>query len=117
TLLVNLLGTRTDFSTDGRILFLEDSEEHYYSIDRMMVHLKRAGKLSKLAGLIVGQMSKILDDTIPFGYTIDEIILQHCENTDFPIVMGFPFVHGNKQLPMPIGVRGILTASHSHADF
>lgn len=111
TLLTNLLGTSSDFHTDGRILFFEDDDEHLYAIDRMMVHLKRSGKLSKLAGLIVGQMTDISDDKIPFGYDVNEIVLQHCAGTDYPIVSGFPFGHGGKQLTMPIGIRSRLEAS------
>lgn len=117
TLLVNLVGTDADFETSGRILFIEDDDEHLYSIDRMMVHLKRTGKLANLAGLIVGQMSDIADDKVPFGYSVDEIILQHCEGTDFPIVSNFPFGHGPKQLVMPIGIRCRLQASKTTVDF
>jgi muramoyltetrapeptide carboxypeptidase len=113
TLLVNLLGTNTQFQTAGRLLFIEDYDEHLYSIDRMFVHLKRSGRLSNIVGLIIGQMSKISDDKIPFGYSIDEIILEHCSGTKFPIVAGFPFGHGGKQLTIPIGIRAKLDADTS----
>jgi muramoyltetrapeptide carboxypeptidase len=54
TLLSHLAGTDSDIKTRGRILFLEDVGEYLYNIDRMIYQLKRGGKLSKLAGLIVG---------------------------------------------------------------
>src|SRR6266403_621308 len=110
TLLINLLCTDSDFSTDGRILFVEDDDEPLYSIDRMFVHLKRSGKLSNLKGLVVGQMRRISDNQIPFGYSVDEIVFEHCANTTFPIVAGFPFGHGSKQLIMPIGIQSLLEA-------
>lgn len=111
TLLVNLLCTKSDFDTHGRILFIEDYDERLYSIDRMFVHLKRSGKLSGLAGLIVGQMYKITDDQIPFGYSVDEIVLDHCADSRFPIVTDFPFGHGRAHFTMPIGIQVRLEAA------
>ena len=49
-----LAGTHQDIDTTGKILFVEDTGEYLYSIDRMFWHLQRTGKLDRLAGLIVG---------------------------------------------------------------
>src|SRR5690606_34898045 len=76
-LLHNVSGTSSDFSTKGKVLFLEDVDEYLYSIDRMMVHLDRAGKLKDLAGLIVGHFSDMKDNAIPFGKDAYEIIAEH----------------------------------------
>jgi muramoyltetrapeptide carboxypeptidase len=111
TLLESLIGTQADFETHGRILFIEDSDERLYKIDRMLVHLRRSGKLSGLAGLIVGQMCKISDDPVPFGYSTDEIVLQQCDGTDFPIISNFPLGHGARQFIFPIGIRAGFTAA------
>ena len=59
----------------------------------MLVHLDRTGKLEKLAGLIVGSMSSMHDNTIPFGKNVDEIIHEHCSKYDFPISYNFPVGH------------------------
>lgn len=53
--------------TRGKILFLEDLDEYLYHIDRMMLNLKRSGKLSHLKGLVVGGMTDMKDNAIPFG--------------------------------------------------
>src|SRR5258706_9894190 len=68
-LLAHLVGTDSDIKTRGRILFIEDTGEYLYNIDRMMYQLKRSGKLSKLAGLIIGGVSDIKDNERPFWAT------------------------------------------------
>lgn len=93
SLLVNILGSVSDFNYDGKILFLEDVSEYLYSIDRMLYTLKRASKLEKLAGLIVGGFTEIKDNDIPFGFTIDELILNVVKEYDFPVAFDFPAGH------------------------
>ena len=74
SILYSLSATPSDIDTTGKILFLEDLDEYLYHIDRMMMNLKRSGKLKDLAGLIVGGMSEMKDNPIPFGKTAEEII-------------------------------------------
>jgi len=78
SILNNIIGTKSDFDWSGKILFMEDLDEYLYHIDRMMVHLDRTGKLEKLAGVIVGTMSSMHDNKIPFGKNVEEIIDEHC---------------------------------------
>lgn len=110
TLLANLIGTSTDFATAGRILFIEDVDEKLYSIDRLLLHLRRAGKFDEIAGLVIGEMHKIGDDVVPFGKTVDQLVLQHTSSMSFPIISNVPFGHGAKQLLMPIGIEAHLEA-------
>lgn len=110
TLLVNQIGTQSDFDTKGMILFLEDYDEYLYNLDRMFVHLKRSGKLSEVAALVIGSVAKVQDNEVPFGYSIEEIVAQHCSETSFPIVAGFPFGHKVNQLTLPLGLQGSLIA-------
>ena len=70
----SLSGTPFDIETDGKILFIEDLDEYLYHLDRMMMQLKLSGKLKNLAGLVVGGMSDMKDNPIPFGKTAEEII-------------------------------------------
>ena len=103
SLLYALASTPSDIDTSGKILFLEDLDEYLYHVDRMMMQLKRAGKLSHLKGLIVGSFSEMKDNTVPFGKTADEIILDAVREYNYPVCFGFPAGHGNKNFPLFLG--------------
>jgi len=103
-LLTHLVGTPSDSKTRGRILFLEDVGEYLYNIDRMMYQLKRGGKLSKLAGLIIGGFTDVKDTDMPFGQTAYEIIHDAVKEYDYPICFGFPVSHGKENYALKIGV-------------
>ncbi|TLM94306.1 S66 peptidase family protein [Hymenobacter jeollabukensis] len=108
SLLQTLSGTPSDVSTAGRLLFLEDIEEYLYSVDRMMVHLDRAGKLRDLAGLIVGHFTNPQDNAIPFGQTCYEIIDTYARKYQFPVAYGFPVGHEPANLALICGRRARL---------
>ncbi len=93
SVLYSLLGSNSFPDTDGKILFLEDLDEYLYHIDRMMMGLKRAGMLSNLAGLVVGGMTQMNDNPIPFGKTAEEIIRDCVDEFDYPVYFGFPAGH------------------------
>ena len=103
SLLNNIIGTKSDFDWSGKILFIEDLDEYLYHIDRMMVHLDRADKLEKLAGLVVGSMSSMHDNKIPFGKNVEEIIHEHCSKYDFPICFNFPIGHDMENMAVRCG--------------
>lgn len=114
-LMVNLLGTDSEFDAEDVILFLEDDEEYLYSVDRMFLHLKRSGKLAKLAGLVIGRFTNLKDNKVPFGYSVEEIAAYHCRDYSFPIVTGFPFGHGGSQISVPIGTAARLEAGDDNS--
>lgn len=114
-LLHNVSGTSSDFTTKGKILFLEDVDEYLYSIDRMMVHLDRAGKLKDLAGLIVGHFSDMKDNAIPFGKDAYEIIAEHTGKYDYPVCYGFPTGHEPDNLALVCGRRAKLEVEENGA--
>jgi muramoyltetrapeptide carboxypeptidase len=93
SLLYALAGTPSDIETFGKILFIEDLDEYLYHIDRMMMQLKRSGKLANLAGLIVGGMTEMKDNAVPFGKTACEIISEAVSEYDFPVCFDFPAGH------------------------
>ncbi|MCB2376325.1 LD-carboxypeptidase [Hymenobacter sp. BT635] len=103
TLLQNLTGTASDCPTDGRILFLEDIAEYLMSIDRMMVHLDRTGKLRNLAGLVVGHFTDPQDNAVPFGQTPYEIIAAYADKYQFPVAYGFPVGHEPQNMALICG--------------
>jgi muramoyltetrapeptide carboxypeptidase len=104
TLLAHLVGTDSDIKTRGRILFIEDVGEYLYNIDRMMYQLKRSGKLSKLAGLIIGGFTDIKDTERPFGQTAYEIIRHIIKEYDYPVCFGFPVSHEKENYALKVGV-------------
>jgi len=109
SMLYSLLGSPSDSDTEGKILFLEDLDEYLYHIDRMMMNLKRNGKLSKLKGLIVGGMTEMKDNTIPFGRTAEEIIREAVAEYDYPVVFGFPGGHLPNNYPILLGREATLS--------
>jgi muramoyltetrapeptide carboxypeptidase len=104
SLLAHLVGTESDIKTRGRILFLEDTGEYLYNIDRMMYQLKRSGKLSKLAGLIIGGFTDNKDTENPFGQNAYEIIHDVVKDYNYPICFGFPISHEKENYAIKIGV-------------
>lgn len=103
SILYSLSGTPTDLDTRDKILFLEDLDEYLYHIDRMMMNLKRSGKLAGLAGMIVGGMTEMKDNEIPFGKTAEEIIRDAVEEYNFPVLFGFPAGHIPNNYPLIMG--------------
>jgi muramoyltetrapeptide carboxypeptidase len=103
SILYSLIGSTSDIDTKGKILFLEDLDEYLYHLDRMMMNLKRSGKLSGLAGMIVGGMTEMKDNSIPFGRTAEEIIREAVADYDFPVAFGFPGGHIPNNYPLIFG--------------
>lgn len=93
SLLYALNGSASDIDTKNKILFIEELDEYLYHIDRMMLCLKRSHKLSYLSALIIGGMTQMNDNTIAFGKTAEEIILEHVQSFNYPVCFGFPAGH------------------------
>ncbi len=108
SLLYALSGSQSDIDTKGKILFIEDLDEYLYHVDRMMLQLKRSGKLKNLKGLIVGGMSDMKDNTVPFGKTAEEIIWDAVREYKYPVCFDFPAGHINRNLAFYIGKRANL---------
>jgi len=102
SLIVERLGTPGQIDTTGVILFLEEIDEELYAFDRMMLHLKNSGCLQHINGLIIGEMLEMGDSGVPFGKSVDEIVLDICEGLDFPIISNFPCGHGDYQATLPV---------------
>jgi muramoyltetrapeptide carboxypeptidase len=103
SILYSLLGSNSSIDTTGKILFLEDLDEYLYHIDRMMYALKRAGKLYKLAGLVVGGMNDMKDNKVRFNKTAEEIIKEAVSEYSYPVLFGFPAGHIRNNSPLIFG--------------
>lgn len=102
----NLAGSKSEIETDGKILFVEDTGEYLYSIDRMFYNLKRSGKLDKLKGLIIGGF-KIKEDSEgdQFGKNLMEIVLDKVKEFDYPVCFDFPVGHQRANFALKCGVK------------
>ena len=113
SLLVAVAGSISDLDYNGKILFIEDVGEYLYAVDRMVRMLDRAGKLKNLAGLIVGGFSEIKDNDIPFGQTIEQIIMDVVKKYNYPVCFDFPAGHIPDNRSIILGRRVNLVA-HNH---
>ena len=103
SLLIAASGSISDVDYAGKILFIEDVGEYLYAIDRMLYNLKRAGKLSKLAGLVVGAFTDMKDNDIPFGQTVPEIIMAVVSEYSYPVCFDFPAGHIKNNFSLVLG--------------
>lgn len=113
SVLYSIAGSTSDMDTDGAILLLEDLDEYLYHIDRMMMQLKRAGKLDKLAGLVIGGMTDMNDNTIPFGHTAVDIIRQQVERYNYPVGFNFPIGHLDDNRAVLLGATVKLSVTNA----
>jgi len=104
--LETLSGTKSDLNTAVKILFVEDTGEYLYSIDRMFWNLERTGKLSKLKALIVGGFKVKRDDEgDDFGRTVYDIVLEKVKKYDYPVCFDFPVGHQKNNFALKCGVK------------
>lgn len=103
SVLYSLCGSKSALLTDDRILFIEDLDEYLYHVDRMIQNLKRNGLFQNLSGLIVGGMSDMNDNTVPFGRTAEEIIFDVVSEYNFPVCFNFPAGHVNNNNALMLG--------------
>jgi muramoyltetrapeptide carboxypeptidase len=110
-LVTHLVGTKSDYQTKGKILFLEDIGEQHYNIDRMMHQLKRSGKLDDLAGLIIGGFTDMQNTERPFGKKVYDLIHELISQYSYPICFGFPVSHDKENLALKVGASYQLAVS------
>ena len=111
SVLYGMMGSDTFPETDGKILFIEEVDEYIYHIDRMMRALKRAGKLDRLKGLIVGGLTQIHDNPDPFGQTAEEVIADTVKDYGYPLCFGFPAGHFPDNRAMVLGQKVLIRVS------
>ncbi|GAC1556106.1 MAG: LD-carboxypeptidase [Mucilaginibacter sp.] len=118
SLLVAASGSVSDLDYAGKILFIEDVGEYLYAIDRMVRTLKRAGKLERLAGLIVGSFTDVKDNDIPFGQTVPEIIMEAVREYNYPVCFDFPAGHVPDNCSLVLGAPVNLSVNtKAHLNF
>jgi muramoyltetrapeptide carboxypeptidase len=111
SLLVASLGTPYEIHTAGTILFIEDTAEKPFQIDRMLMQLKLAGKFEDVRGIVFGEMLDCVQ-TRNQDYTLEEVILRAVGNLGGPIAYGLRSGHvSQRNITLPFGVRAALDVS------
>lgn len=103
SILYSLLGSKSSLDTNNKILFIEDLDEYLYHIDRMMYNLKRNGYFENLKGLIVGGMTDMHDNEIPFGQNAVQIISAIAKEYNIPVCFDFPAGHVKDNRTLQLG--------------
>ncbi|MEX0813355.1 MAG: LD-carboxypeptidase [Chitinophagales bacterium] len=93
SVIYSLQGGMAEIDCKDKILFLEDLDEYLYHIDRMMLNLKLSGKLQQLEGMIIGGMTDMNDNAIPFGRDAERIISDYVKDYDYPVAFNCPAGH------------------------
>jgi muramoyltetrapeptide carboxypeptidase len=100
TCLSHLLGTPFEPDWQDRILVLEDIGEAPYRIDRLLTQLKIAGRLERIAGLVLGSFDQCGDDVEPIWNRATELLAKR----NIPIWANFPSGHNSSNRILPLGI-------------
>lgn len=114
TLISTTLGTPYEIESKGKILFLEDVDEQPYSVDRMLTHLKLAGKLDAAAGIVFGECNdcrpRDFRPSFDSNFSLGEILDRILGKLRIPVFSGLTIGHTEDQLTLPVGVMATLDA-------
>ncbi|NBC17775.1 MAG: LD-carboxypeptidase [Bacteroidetes bacterium] len=108
SVLTRLIGTPYLPSLDGALLFLEDVDERPYSLDRMLAHLRLAGHLDHLAGVVLGRFTDWTGDDDPSPPTPEDVFRDYFQDAPYPVATGLPYGHMPDKAPIPVGVQARL---------
>jgi muramoyltetrapeptide carboxypeptidase len=117
SLITAMQGSKSALNATGKLLLIEDVSEYKYTIDRMMLNLKRSGMLDNLAGLIVGGFTAMKkeeeeqDDINRFMMTVEEIIFEKVKEYNYPVCFNFPSGHQKLNLALKLGTSYHLQVS------
>ena len=120
TTLLHLLGTPWQPQFDGALLFLEDTAEPLYKLDRMLTQLACSGLLAHLSGLLLGTFDPGHDDRLEILRLNEQVwnrVMELSNETNYPIWGGFPTGHQRHNLPLPIGMAAVMDSTSGTLEF
>ncbi|WP_339138233.1 MAG: LD-carboxypeptidase [Candidatus Electrothrix sp. GW3-4] len=120
TTLTHLLGTPWQPQLSGRILFLEDTGEPLYKLDRMLTHLACCGLLDNLAGLILGVFDPGQYDRLEILRLNEQVwsrALELTQGASYPLWGGFPLGHQHGNVALPIGMEAVMDSTNGTLSF
>ena len=110
SLVAATMGTPYEIETKGTILFLEETNEEPYRVDRFLSQLRLAGKLDKVSGVVLGQFNKCVSETGE-GFTIEQLFDQYFGDKPYPVIRNFPVGHVIDNATLPEGAMAELDAA------
>jgi muramoyltetrapeptide carboxypeptidase len=110
TVLSAIVGTPYVPDLDGAILFLEDTGEAVYRMDRMLTHLKLAGLLGRLRGFVFGRCTDCEPGEGYGALTLDEVLADHVRPLGVPAFRGAMIGHIDRQFTVPVGLPAEIDA-------
>ena len=85
-------------------------EPHY--LDREFTHFRQAGIFAKINGLVIGKLNKCVENEYKEdAMDLKEMVLDHCNNYNFPILYGVDFGHACENLTIPLGIEAEIDAT------
>jgi muramoyltetrapeptide carboxypeptidase len=114
SIIYSLQATPYELLPDDAILFVEDVDEYLYHVDRMTLNLSLSGKLGKIKALLVGGMTDMKDNAVPYGKSAYEIIYEHAKPLNIPVAFGFPAGHQSPNMALSLGRKLLLTVDNEH---
>ena len=112
TTLVHMIGTPYEIPWNNTILFIEDTGESPYRLDRLLTHLSKAKSLQKLKGLILGTFTdEERKENGAMQKAVRKRIVELFEGLDIPVWANFPVGHSRRNLILPIGVRAVMDST------
>lgn len=103
-----LIGSREMPDTKGAILFFEDCNEETSRLDAELCFLRRSGMFDNASAIIFGQFTGLLDTGTPFGFSFEDVVREHTQGLNIPVLMNAPFGHEKDLTAFPIGQKVIL---------
>jgi muramoyltetrapeptide carboxypeptidase len=106
-LICSTMGTPYELDTRGKVLFIEDINEQPYSVDRMLTHLRNAGKFASAAALVLGDFinAEPVSPKPEDSLTLDEVFADHLPHLGIPVLKGLRCGHGALNITLPLGIR------------
>jgi muramoyltetrapeptide carboxypeptidase len=112
--LLNTIATASEPIWAGALLVLEDIGESYFSVDRLLMQLRRSGRLAQVAGVLVGQFSDMRqNESLPYNRPVQTLIADHLHDLGVPVCFDFPVGHVPQNLALPIGLPASLRVDES----